>query len=113
MGSLAAPFTCASANAIALTASANPRGLQCVSCLRALSICHGAIPNWPANSNDLLPRLVPETLAIERRADAIALVTITGSVPVSSALRRLTRATDKFPSIAASATSNPVVSTLP
>ena len=71
------------------------------------------MPNWPASSKDLTPRFAPETFARERRADAIALVIITGSVPVSSALRSAMSAPDKFPSKVASATSKPVVSMRP
>ncbi|CAB4617278.1 unannotated protein [freshwater metagenome] len=56
---------------------------------------------------------MPETFARERSDDAIADVTMTGSVPVSSALRRVISATGKLPSIVASATSKPVVSMRP
>ncbi|CAB4663839.1 unannotated protein [freshwater metagenome] len=71
------------------------------------------MPSEPANSKDLVPRLAPDTFAKERSDDAIALVIITGSVPVSSALRSAISATDKSPSKVASATSKPVVSTRP
>ena len=89
IGSLAPPFTWASHLAIAATALDKVDAFQPFNCLRALSICQGAIPSSPANSNDFCPRFTPETFAIPRNEDAIALVIITGSVPVVMAWRKV------------------------
>ena len=66
-----------------------------------------------ASSNDLTDRDAPETLAKVRKDEARALTIRTGSVPVARAFLKLIIAIGVLPSMAASATSKPVLSTLP
>ena len=113
MGSEAAPLISASALAIAITALVKPISFHPDNWRRALSICHGGRASMDANSKDLLLLDCPETFANVLSDEANALTIKTGSVPVARALRKLISAIAVLPSSAASATSNPVLSTLP
>ena len=113
MGSEAAPLISASALAIAITALVKPISFHPDNWRRALSICHGGSASMDANSKDLLLLDCPETFANVLSDEANALTIKTGSVPVARALRKLISAIAVLPSSASSATSNPVLSTLP